>query len=247
VEGHVKGQFNPATFLIIETGALDKTSSLRRLAEKAPAVAVIPCYDDEPGEIARLIREGLARDKVGLDAEALDLLVTRMPHERGVVRQEVERLALWIGPGSGRTVGADALGAFLGVEAQTSLADAASDAFGGRLAAAHAALRRAAAEGEAGAAVVRALSSHAGRLRRAATLVQDGMGLPEAIKAVGVFWKTEREFTRQARVWSLERLDTLSSDLLVAERACKTTGSPDSLIAERMALAVASQAARLGL
>jgi DNA polymerase-3 subunit delta len=35
--------------------------------------------------------------------------------------------------------------------------------------------------------------------------------------------------------------------LLAADRACKTTGSPDRLIAERLALAVASRAKRLGL
>lgn len=247
LEAHAARSLNPAAFFIIEAGALDRTSALRKAAEKSPAVAAIPCYDDEPGEIARLVREGLAADKVGLDAEALDLLVSRMPHERGVVRQEVERLALWIGPGTGRTVGADALGGFLGVEAETSLSDAASDAFGGRLAAAHAGLRRAAAEGEAGAAVVRALSSHAARLRRALTLASGGMGLSEAAKASGVFWKGEREFLRQARVWTLERLDTLSAELLEADVACKTTGSPDSLIAERAALSIAGQATRLGL
>jgi DNA polymerase-3 subunit delta len=35
--------------------------------------------------------------------------------------------------------------------------------------------------------------------------------------------------------------------LLTADRACKTTGSPDLLIAERLALSVAGRAKRLGL
>ena len=38
-----------------------------------------------------------------------------------------------------------------------------------------------------------------------------------------------------------------SNVVLAADRACKTTGSPDRLIAERLALTVAGRAKRLGL
>ena len=207
----------------------------------------IACYEDDVGDVARMVREGLAADKVGLTAEALDLFVARLPHERGVARQEIERLALYLGPGSG-TVGTPAdLEPYLGVEPEASLADAAQDAFGGRLGAAHGALKRAAAEGEGGPAAVRAMGMHLGKLRRALTLAKGGAGLAEAAKASGVFWKNEREFLRQARVWSLEHLDRVQPDILAADKACKTTGSPDQLIAERLALTIAGRARRLGL
>ncbi len=62
-----------------------------------------------------------------------------------------------------------------------------------------------------------------------------------------MFWKQEREFLRQARTWSLEELDRLQPEVLAADKACKTTGSPDQLIAERLALTVAGRARRLGL
>jgi DNA polymerase-3 subunit delta len=91
------------------------------------------------------------------------------------------------------------------------------------------------------------MSFHLGRLRRTLTLVKSGAGAQEAAKASGVFWKNEREFLRQARAWDLAQLDDLQPDLLAADRACKTTGSPDALIAERLALAIAAKARRLGL
>ena len=74
-----------------------------------------------------------------------------------------------------------------------------------------------------------------------------GAGLAEAAKASGVFWKNEREFLRQARAWSLEALDPLQTEILNADRACKQAGSPDELIAERLALTIAGRARRLGL
>jgi len=245
--GHAEGRFNPDAFFLIEAGALGRDSGLRKIAEKADKVATIPCYEDEPGDVARLVRETLAADNVALNGEALALFVARLPKERGVARQEVERLALFLGPGSGATAGPRDLEDFLGVEPEASLADAASDAFGGRVAEAQGGLRRAAQEGEAGPAAVRAMGLHLGRLRRTLTLAKNGAGLAEAAKASGVFWKNEREFLRQARAWSLEDLDRLQPDVLTADRLCKTAGSPDQLIVERLALSIAGRARRLGL
>jgi DNA polymerase-3 subunit delta len=244
---HAAGELNPDAFLLIEAGALGRDSALRKAAEKAAGAAAIPCYEDEPGDVARQVREALAKDNLSLNADALAVFVARMPKERGVARQEIERLALFLGPGSGMIATPGDLEPFLGVEPEASLSDAAVDAFGGRIGEAQAGLRRAAQEGEGGPAAVRAMGMHLGRLRRTLTLAKSGAGLQEAAKAAGVFWKQEREFLRQARAWTLDDLDRIQPEILNADRLCKTAGSPDSLIAERLALAVAGRARRLGL
>ncbi len=187
LKSHVAGEFNPDAFFLIEAGALGRDSALRKAGEQSQGAVVIPCYEDEAGDVARLIREGLAKDKVGLTNEALELLRARLPHERGVMRQEIERLALYLGPGSGTVATPADLEDFLGVEPEASLGEAAIDAFGGRLAQAQAGIRRAAQEGEAGPAAVRAMSFHLGRLRRTLTLIKSGAGAQEAAKASGVF------------------------------------------------------------
>ena len=247
LERHAAGEFNPEAFLLVEAGNLGRDSALLKAAIKSPAAVSIPCYEDEIGDLARFTRESLTAERLGLTAEALDLFVRRLPHERGVARREIERLTLFLGPGSGVVGSAEDLTDFLGVEPEASLADAAQDAFGGRLGAAQAGLRRAATEGEGGPAAVRAMSVHLARLRRTAALRQAGAELAAAAKAAGVFWKNEREFLRQARAWDLPHLDEIQPELLAADRACKQTGSPDRLIAERLALAIAGRARRLGL
>ncbi len=244
---HAAGALNPDCFLIIEAGALDRVSPLRKAAEKADDCASIPIYEDEAGDVARLVREALAADKVNLTPEALQAFVARLPKERGVARQEVERLALYIGPGSGAVLTLPELDDFLGVEPEASLADAAQDAFGGRPGLAQSALRRARAEGEGGPAAVRALSQHLQRLRKAQALQANGTDPQNVVKQVGVFWKNEKEFLRQARAWSSTLLDILQPEVFEADRACKQTGSPDGLIAERLALSIAARARRLGL
>ena len=195
---HAAGELNPDAFFLIEAGALGRDSALRKTAEKAVGVATIPCYgEDEPGDVARQVREALAKDNLHRSPpRRWRVFVARMPKERGVARQEIERLALFLGPGSGTVATPADLEPFLGVEPEASLSDAAVDAFGGRLGDAQAGLRRAAQEGE-GAVRLRVLAPMGMRpwpLRRTLTLAKNGAGLQEAAKASGVFWKQEREF-----------------------------------------------------
>jgi DNA polymerase-3 subunit delta len=244
---HTEGRLNPDAFFLIEAAELSRSSALRKAAEASKAAAAIVVYEDESGDVARMVREALAADRISLTADALDIFVGRLPKERGVARQEIERLILYLGPGSGVTATPADLVDYLGVEPEASLFEAASDAFGGRAAQAQASLRRSRAEGEGGPPAVRALGMHLAKLRRALVLTGNGASPQEAAKASGVFWKAEREFIRQMRGWKLSDLDALQPEILEADKACKTAGSPDGLIAERLALSIAGRARRLGL
>lgn len=247
VTAHANGEYNPDAMLVIEAGALGKDSALRKAAEKANAAAAIACYEDEVGDVARMTREALAEDKVGLTSDALDRFVARLPRERGLMRQEIERLALYIGPGSGRTIDLEELDKHLGVEPDASLSDAALQAFGGRAHAAQSGLRRALAEGESAVMAVRMVSMHAAKLRKINTLIDAGSGPKEAAKAAGVFWKQEAEMLRQARGWKLDYLDEVLDSINTADVATKTTGMPEHLIAERLLLEISARARRIRL
>ena len=247
LKAHAEGRYNPDAFLVVEAGALGRDSALRKAAETEKGAVGIVCYEDEAGDIARMTREALAADKVGLASDALERFVARLPRERGLMRQEIERLALYIGPGSGRSLGAEELDDFLGVEPDASLQDAAIQAFGGRAAPAQSGLRRAFAEGESAVSAVRQAAMHLGRLRRINVLQENGAGAKEAAKAAGVFWKQEAEVLRQARGWRLDQLDLVQERVNEADVLSKTTGVPDQLIAERLLLEIAGRARRLGL
>jgi DNA polymerase-3 subunit delta len=247
LRAHVEGAYNPDAFLLVEAGALDRNSGLRKAAESLKEAACIPVYEDEIGDLARFTRETLSREGVGLTTEALDAFVNRLPRERGVARQEIERLVLFLGPGSGTVADAAMLQDHLGAEPEASLFDAAEHAFGARAPAAYTALRRAMDQGEAGVMAVRAAGLHLAKLRKASVRLGEGAQPAEAAKAAGVFWKSEREFLRQLRAWTGQALDEVQAEIADADRACKTAGSPDALIAERLYLVTAAKARRLGL
>lgn len=244
---HLAGELNPEAFLIIEAPALRADSPLLKAGKDHRACAVVPCYEDETGDLARLAREALAADGVGLDGEALAAFAARLPADRAVARQEIERLALFLGPGSRRQASLAELEGFFGVEPEASLGEAALHAFGGRLAAAQAELRRARGEGERGVAVVRAFGMHLQKLRRFALARAKGADAKAASKMAGVFWKQEREVARQATAWTAQRLGDVQARILAADLACKRAESPDDLLAERLMFQITEDARRLGL
>ena len=244
---HLQGDFNAEAFFLIEAGALQTKAALVKAGTASPLCGVVVCYEDDVGDLARFTREALTQDKLSLSREAMDVFVARLPHDRGVARSEIERLALYLGPGSGCVGQPGDLIDFFGVEPEASLAEAAMDAFGGRLAAAQSGLRRAAQEGESGYAAVRALGIHLSTLRKVAVLQKGGATAAVAAKAARVFWKHENEVVRQSRMWTLREIDSVQPEILGADIACKQTGAPDHLLAERLALTVAGRARRLGL
>jgi DNA polymerase-3 subunit delta len=244
---HLAGELNPEAFLLVEAGQLRNDSPLVRGGKDSPLCGVIPCYEDEPGELARMARATLTKEGLALAADALEVFVGRLPHDRGVARQEIERLILFLGPGRAGQANLADLGPFFGVEPEASLGEAALHAFGGRLAAAQSQLRLAQQEGEGGVAAVRALALHLGRLRKVAIARAGGASPQAAVKSAGIFWKNEREVLRQANAWTLAQLAGPQADVLAAEMACKRGGSPDRLLSERLAFSIAHQARRLGL
>ena len=247
LKNHAAGEYNKDAFIVIEAGNLGADSSLRRLADADKNLVSIACYEDETGDIIRMAREALGSEGVAMTPAAMDIFAQRLPKERGIARQEIERLILYIGPGSHKTLDETGLQDFLGVEPEASLFKAALDAFGGRMKAAQAGLRRAFAEGEGGADAMRALSQHYNRLKLLKSLLQKGMGTKEAARSAGIFWKDEDDMLRQARAWAFEALDALARDLIDTDRQCKSTGMPDLLLAERLYLQISGKASRAGL
>ncbi len=247
LKAHLDGRLNPDAFLLIETDALVGASGLRGVAEKSPLAACIPVYPEDARDFAALVRESLASEGLSISPDALSALSNRLPKERGVVRSEIERLILYLGPGSGARAELSDLTDFFGVEPEASLREAAGDAFGGRASSCQSALRRARSEGEDGPAALRALTGHLQRLRRGRLLFEGGASPKEITGELRIFWKEEAEFLRQIKAWPGAEIAQVGHDLFEADAACKQTGAPDHLISERLALSIALKARRFGL
>ncbi len=231
-------------FVVLEGGGMPARSKLRTELEAARDGAAIGCYPEEGRALETTIRETLKQAGVGVEAEALGWLTAHLGADRAATRAELEKLALFVGPG-GR-VDLDAAMACIGDLSGLSLDDALFAATGGEVAAADRALELAIAEGAAPVQVLRAGLNHMFRLQRARLAMDEaGLSAADAVKALRppLFFRRAAPFNRALGLWPAAAIAAAVHGLTEAERGCKRTGWPDQILCRNAILAIARRAA----
>jgi DNA polymerase-3 subunit delta len=230
-------------FLILEATGLTARSRLRSLLEQSPDAVTIGCYPPDAAALAGDIRRILQSAGVAADADALRWLESRLGSDRALTRSEIEKLAVYAGPGG--HVDMAAAQACVGDLAGLSLEDALFAATRGDVVATDRSLSIALGEGAAPVAILRAALGHLQRLHRARLAMADGLSAAAAARAARppVFFRREAAFHSALEVWSEPLLMAASTRLSAAERACKRTGAPDEAICCSAILGLAQRAA----
>ncbi|HSU07460.1 MAG TPA: DNA polymerase III subunit delta [Acetobacteraceae bacterium] len=230
--------------VVLEAGGLASRSRLRAAIEASADAASIGCYAEEGRTLETTIRSVLTEADVSADSEALAWLAGQLGADRAGTRRELEKLALYAGPG-GR-VDLEAAAACVGDLAGLSLDDALFAATAGDIALADRALELALSEGTSSVGVLRAGLLHLQRLHRARLAMDGGMSAVEAAKAARppVFFRRVGAFARALGLWPTGALMAAMAGLADAERACKRTAAPDAVICRNAVLALARRAAR---
>lgn len=231
--------------VLLEAGALDGRKGLRAALEKAgPEAAVIACYAETGAALESSITALLRDFGVSADPAAVSWMAQRLGEDRLVMRRECEKLALYVGAG-GRVTEEDAL-ASLAEGSALDLDAALLAATEGDAARADRALDAAFAEGAAAVQVVRGALRHVQRLEVAALAVAQGASVADAVGALRpmVFFRSRPAFERAVRLWKPGMLAAAGTALLEAERATKTTGTPDEAVARAAVMGLAREAVR---
>jgi len=233
---------NPA---ILIAGNLPATSKLRKLAEAHPRARALACYPPTAADFARLARD--AARAAGLDAEpaALSLLVNAVGGERGLLAQEVAKLAVYLDATPAQPkkfIPADwyAVGAGEGAADIDPLIDAVA----ARDPAATAqALRALAADGQRGIMPLRAAARRFAQLAEARAAIDGGASPDSAVAALRppLFWKAKPAFLAQLRAWTSPDLARAAHELLATERRIKAASSLGDLHADECLLGLAGR------
>jgi DNA polymerase-3 subunit delta len=238
------GTLRGAGLVVIEAGDLKKTSALRKICEKSPAAAAIPCYPEAGRDTMAVIRRQLADEDLMIGDEALMLLTSSLGEERGILRREVEKLILYKGTRAQRQKAEEASAD----DVRACLAEVASDdagtamlAFSGRVGPLSAALFDAEELGTSPVSLLRQAQGRALRLLPAAKAMAGGERAEAAMKRMrpAPFWKEEGETKRQLERWPNAALESALESLYDAEAGTKVTGAPARLVAERVLLRIA--------
>lgn len=232
--------------IIVEAGNLTPRSNLRTLAETEATLAALPCYMDNEAALEGLVENAARAQGMNVEPDALEWIVERLGGDRGQTRGEIEKLLLYKGTDTGKTITLEDAMAVLGDTASIGIDDVIAATFDGDLVGLDRALDRVFAEGGNPIQLVRSLQRHADQLHLVSGHAAKGGNLESAMfKARGLprGGPVRQRFERHLRTWPLPRLSAALSTILDAEIECKRTGLPDEAIARRLCLRL-SQAAR---
>ncbi|HUN49935.1 MAG TPA: DNA polymerase III subunit delta [Candidatus Sulfotelmatobacter sp.] len=234
------------TLIVLEAAELGPRSSLRRLCEAAPNAAAIACYADDAEALELLVESVLHAAGKQVEADALDYLKANLGSDRGISRQELDKLVTYAGAGQRSITLADAQ-ACIGDSSALSVDDVVDAAAGGQLLALDRAIGRSLLAGEAPVALIRAAQRHLQRLHLVAGLRDAGQPLEAALGRLrpALHFSRKDGFRAQLGRWPTARLAQALDLLTEAEIDCKSTGAADEVLA-RAALTRIAAAARSG-
>jgi DNA polymerase-3 subunit delta len=228
LEGFERG--DPLGYLIVEAGDLGSTAELVKKFTAAKTAAVIAFYEETDAERAHYARTLAKELGLAFDRGAEETFLSALPSDRGLARQEIEKLALYA-HGLGRAISVEDLEALMANEAESALDAASLAAAQGQAARAVEALAR--IDALSGISALRALLRRLHQLRDARALIDGGMSPTDAVAKLRppVFWKERDAVAAQARLWNAKKLNAAYDVLWTAELRSKTAGAPQELIA----------------
>ncbi len=230
--------------VVLEGPGLPSRSKLRTMLDAAADGVAIGCYPEEGRALEDTIRGALKAAGVGIEPDALAWLSQQLGADRASTRAELEKLALYVGPGNRADI--DAARTCVGDLAGLSLDDAIFAATVGDVATADRALEVALGEGAPPVGVLRAAIAHLQRLHRVRIAMEEsGLSAAEAAKALRppVFYQKVSAFNRSLGLWPSAALLAALAAMTEAERGCKRTGWPDVALCRNAILTLARRAA----
>ncbi|MDX2237659.1 MAG: DNA polymerase III subunit delta [Hyphomonadaceae bacterium] len=227
-----------AAALVVEGGDLGGSSRLVKAFEKAANAACIAFYEESEAERAAFARQYVKDAGLALTPEAQSLLADILPSDRGVARQELDKLVAYAHGAEGPATPADIEAAVAGSD-ESELDEAARAALQGKIGDALEGLSR--IDALSGVSAIKALQRRVLRLLEARQAMDRGATPSEAAAQLKppVFWKERDAFAAQVRMWTAPRLAQAVAALWRAEITAKTSGAPQDLVAADAFRAVA--------
>ena len=231
--------------IIVEAGELSPRAPLRKLAEGEDIAAAIACYEDDNRSIEQVIGQSLQKAGLRATGDAMAYLSARLGADRGQSRSELEKLALYMGPGAVEVSLEDAE-AVIGDLSALTMDTIIDSAFGGDVKTLDQTLLRAFSENISEIAVLRMASTHLEKLAEVALAQEQGVPADQAMKRMRppLYFKRQAAFRQHMRAWPGSRIATARNLLYEAERDCKQTGMPTHAICHRALLRLAVAARR---
>ena len=233
--------------VVATAGELAAKSRIRKLFESTPTAAAIACYSDNLATLDSLIDSVLGPHNLSIDSDAKAWLLQNLGSDRMVSRQELEKLATYMGKegaDSVRVVGLDDALACVGDSSAELFDQAGRATMRGDAPAMARALGKAMESGDSAVGILRLVARRIQRLHYVASAVESGARRDAAFKGLTppAFSREANEMSSLLSRWTAPRLARALELVNEAEARCKTTNMPTEAICARTLMQLAHAA-----
>ncbi len=227
-------KLKPQNLIILEAGNLKPSSPMRKLFEKSPNAAALPCFPDEIRDITRLIDEELTENKISISSPARTLLIHSLGSDRGVSRQELIKLALYAHDKP--QIDVEDIEAIIGDSSQLAYDQLISLIMAGNGVEALSKLDRLLASGLTNAGLTTLLGRHLTRLYKVRVQIDSGMAAKDAIAKLRppVHFKQKDAIAMQAMMMKLPTIKKAIHLVQETVMRTRTQSNMERMTIERM-------------
>ena len=240
LEGRISGNF-----IVAEAGVLAKSSALRAAFEKSPHAHAVPLYEAAASEIATLVEHMLAKDNLKISHEAMHRFIELAGTQRGLVRREAEKLALYC-------LGADYVSvadvdAVCGNDTGADPDDLADAIFGGDVESVDRLFQALVEGGTDAGRLVSVAHQHCMKLQDFRIATERGVMVDQALRQARppIFFKRQDRVKLQLRNWGLGDLVKAGNTLGATVMAVRRNAGLGQALANRCLLSLARQGLKL--
>lgn len=230
--------------IVIEAGDLQARNPVRVAVEAAKAGMALPCFADEPRDVAGLVDAVLREHQLTIAPDAREALTDLLGADRMLTLSELEKLATYAH--GARTVTLADVEAVMADE-KVAVVDGVVDAvFLGQVEALDRGIARLFGEGEDAGVTMGAALRHAMTLHRSRIALDKGAD-PEAVERnARVFYKRKSAFKRQLGRWTAPALESAIATLRDGQAQARRSGAMAETVVSRIFLTIAIRVARTG-
>jgi DNA polymerase-3 subunit delta len=231
-------------YLIVEAGNLPKTSKLRQAFEAELMLAALPCYGNDAGGVSALIDRELAAAKLAIDADAKQALLALLGANIALARTEIEKLTIYAAK-DGR-ITTKTVASAVGDVAVSAVDDVINAALTGDARTALVEWDPLSVAGFAAQTLLALLNSHLLRLLKVRGFIDEGESFAVAARRLRppLFFKAEKQFSDQIRIWPTAALAQALSTTLQAVQSCRLNPALEHAYVEAALLKIALAAKR---
>ena len=208
-------------FILINGGDLDKNSAIRKIIERSPYFAALPCYEDSEFFVKKIISDSLNSYNIQYNSQIIDAIMQNSNKNTEIALQEIEKIAIYLD--GKRDIKIDDLLKIIGLDQEVSVSSLINNFIKKDVDASIIDLEKLVKQGVEIIAIIRMMASYLQKLYFAKLQINNDLSnLSEVVRLQNIFFKDEDSFVKNLKLVNMDFLQKELKKIAILETKIKS-------------------------